>query len=229
MFLQSDYNDLMPPEPEDGGATSEKTGFSRFMEIMGNQCTALLLTNILFLLCCIPVATIPLSLFALNRAVRQMVQGQPVKCLQVFGETFRRDWKRAYPAFLVTAAPLCCAGYGMWFYLGQAASSLLFLLPFLVCSTIFLTALLSSLCLYGLLEDGKSLRESMRLALLMGVAKPSRTVPAALCCFGLPLLAVLLFPFSGVYLFVIGFSLPCLIGNFLLRTLLNQRGNNTAF
>ena len=218
MFLQSDYNDLMPPEPEHGGG--EKTGLSRFLEIMGDQCLPLFKANLLFLLGCLPAVTIPLSLFALNRAVRRMVQGRQLKCLAVCRETVRRDWKRAYLAFLLTAAPLCCAGYGMWFYFGYAASNPLFLLPFLVCSTIFLTALLASLPLYGLLESGRGVKESLRLALLLGVAKPRRSVPAALCCFGLPLLAVLFFPLSGLYLFVIGFSLPCLIGNFLLRTLL---------
>ena len=222
MFLQSDYNDLMPPEPEGDEASPEKTGLSRFLEIMGNHCGALLKVNLLFLLGCIPVVTIPLSLFALNRAVRRMVLGQPVRCFRDCWETFRRDWRRGYLAFLLTALPLGCAGYGMWFYLDYAASSPLLFLPVLVCSTIFLVTLLSSGCLYGLLDSGKSVKECVRLALLAGVAKPLRTVPAALCSYGLPAAAVLLFPLSGLYLLLIGFSLPCLLGNFYLRTVLQQ-------
>ena len=38
MFFQSDYNDLMPPEPETGGETPEKTGFARFLELVGTHC-----------------------------------------------------------------------------------------------------------------------------------------------------------------------------------------------
>ena len=222
MFFNSDYNDLMPPVPENSEMLPEKKGFSRFLDIMEDHCVALLKANLLFLTGCIPVITIPVSLFAMNRMVRQMMQERPVKCGQVFMETFKRDWKKSYLAFLLTALLLGCSGYGMWFYMSCAVSSLLFLLPFVACSTIFLVTLLSSVSLYALLDSGKSLKESVRLALLLGVAKPLRTVPAALFSFGLPFLAILLLPLSGLYLLVIGFSLPCLIGHFFLRILLKQ-------
>ena len=222
MFFQSDYNDLMPPEPETGKTVPEKTGFARFLEIAGSQCGPLLKVNLLFLLGCIPIVTIPLSLYAMNCVVLRMVQDRPVRCLRDYWGAFRREWKRGYPAFLLTAPPLGLAGCGAWFYLDHAASNLLFLLPFLVCSTIFLITLLSSGYLYGLLGSGKTVREAVRLAVPLGVAKPLRSVPAALCFYGLPLLAVLFFPLSGLYLLLIGFSFPCLLGHFYLRTVMGR-------
>ena len=220
MFFQSDDSDLMPPEVEDGGEAPEKTGFARVLELVSGQCGALLKANLLFLLGCIPVVTIPLSLYAMNRVMLRVVRDQPVKCLREYWEAFRRDWKRGYLAFLLTAAPLGLAGGGVWVYLSRAAVNLLFFLPFLVCSTVFLMTLLSSGYLYGLLDSGKKGKEAVGLALVLGVARPLRSIPAALCCYGLPLLAVLLFPLSGLYLLLLGFSLPCLLGNFFLRTLL---------
>lgn len=220
MFFQSDDSDLMPPEVEDGGEAPEKTGFARVLELVSSQCGALLKANLLFLLGCVPVVTIPLSLYAMNRVMLRVVRDQPVKCLREYWEAFRRDWKRGYLAFLLTAAPLGLAGCGMWFYLSRAALNLLFFLPFLVCSTVFLMTLLSSGYLYGLLDSGKKGKEAVGLALVLGVARPLRSIPAALCCYGLPLLAVLLLPLSGLYLLLLGFSLPCLLGNFFLRTLL---------
>ena len=222
MFLQSDYNDLMPPEPETGESSPEKTGFARFMEIVANQCVNLVKTNLLFLLGCIPVVTIPLSLYAMNRMVRRMVLDQPVKCLQDYGAVFRQEWKQAYLAFMLTVLPLITGGVGMWFYWGYAVSNPLFFLPFVVCSTLFLVTLLSSGCLYGLLDSERSVKEAVRLAVLLGVAKPARTVPAALGCYGLLVLTILFFPLSGLYLLLIGFSLPCLLGYFYLRTVLKQ-------
>lgn len=216
MFLNSDYNDLMTPDPE----TGEESGLSRFLSILVRQCGALLKVNLLFLLGCVPVVTIPLSLFIMNRAVLRMVQDQKVNCFQLCRDTVKQSWKQSYLAFFVTALPLGFAGYGMQFYLGLVSSSPLFFLPFVVCSTIFLVALLSAGCLYALLDSGKSLNESARLALPLGVTNPLRTVPAALCCCGLPLFAVLCLPFSGLYLLLVGFSFPCLIGNFLLRVVL---------
>lgn len=233
MFFQSDYNDLMPPEPESSEAAAEKTGPARFLELVGKQCAGLLLVNVLFILGCIPIVTVPLSLFAMNRVIRRMVLNQPVRCLRDYWGAFQKDWKRAYLAFLLTALPLGCAGCGAWFYLGCASSNLLFLLPFLVCSTIFLVTLLASGYLYGLLDGGMRVKEAMRSALLLGVAKPLRAALAALSYLGLPILSMLFFPLSMSYLFLLGFSLPCLLGNFYLRTVLVQysgkrAGNNAA-
>lgn len=222
MFLRSDYHDLMPPEPASGEASPAKMGPARFLEIIETQCVTLLKVNLLFLLGCVPVVTIPLSLSAMNRVILRVVRDQPVKCARDYWEAFRRSWKGAYPAFLLTAPPLVAGGYGMWFYLGCAASNPLFLLPFLVCSTIFLVTLLSSGCLYALLDSGRSVKEAVRLAVLLGVAKPLRTVPAAVSAYGLLVLAALFFPLSGLYLLLLGFSFSCLLGNFYLRTVLEQ-------
>lgn len=227
MFFQSDYNDLMPPEPECGKAAPKKTGPARFLELAGKQYAGLLVVNVLFLLGCLPAVTIPLSLFAMNRVVRRMVLDQPVRCARDYWDSFRRDWRRAYLAFLLTALPLGLAGCGAWFYLGRAASNLLFLLPFLVCSTIFLVTLLAAGYLYGLLDSGKGVREAVRLAVLLGVGRPLRAALAALSFIGLPVLAMLFFPLSVSYLLLAGFSLPCLLGNFYLRTVMRQYAGQT--
>ena len=95
----------------------------------------------------------------------------------------------------------------------------------MLCSTIFLVTLLSSTYLYGLLADGRALSKgTLRLALVLGVGKPLRAVLAALLWYG-PLLAALLwFPLSGAYLFLIGFSIPCLMGRLALAPVLEGYG-----
>jgi len=217
MFFSSDYNDLLSPEPEE---EVPKKGLSCFFDLLGRRSVALVKVNLLFLLGCVPIITIPLSLFAMDRVVCSMVLDQPFQCARDYWASFRRDWKKSCPAFLLTALPLGCAGFGMRFYLSRADSNPVFFLPFLVCSTVFLATLLSSGCLYGLLSSGRSLRESLHLSLILGIGKPARTVPAALCRYGLLLLGVLLLPLSGLYLLLLGFSLPCVMGNFFLRILL---------
>ena len=184
MFFQSDYNDLMPPEPETGKAAPEKTGLARFLEIVSSRCGSLLKVNLLFLLGCIPIVTLPLSLYAMNCVVLQMAQDRPVKCLRDYWEAFRREWKRGYLAFLLTAPPLGLAGCGAWFYLDHAASNLLFLLPFLVCSTIFLITLLSSGYLYGLLGRGKTVRQAVRQTGGTSGSAAGRRKTAAVCTGG---------------------------------------------
>lgn len=217
MFFRHDY---ATPGPGVDPNAPEKTGFARFIEIVQLECVTLVKLNLLFLVSCVPIITIPPALFAMNQVVRKMVLDQPVLCFYDYRTAFRKFFWNSYAAFLLTALPLVCAGFGLIFYLNRAAANLLFLLPFVVCSTIFLVAFLTAICLYGFLSTGRTLPESVRLALLFGLGKPFRPILAALSCYGPLLAAVLAFPISGLYLLLIGFSVPCLLGNFFLRTVL---------
>lgn len=219
MFFRTDYSTpgpgISPDEPE-------KTGFARFLEIIQLECVTLVKLNLLFLLSCLPLVTIPPAIFAMNQVVRKMVLDQPVDCFYHYRMAFKQFWKQAYGAFFLTALPLGFAGFGAVFYLRRAAEVPLLFLPFTLCSTVFLAAILASVYLYGILSTGKPLREALRLSLMLGIAKPLRAVLAVLCYYGLLLAAVLEFPLSAIYLLLLGFSLPCLLGNFYLRTVLKQ-------
>ena len=128
-------------------------------------------------------------------------------------------------AFLLTALPLAGAGYGMQFYLQFAGRNPVFYLPFTLCATIFLSALLASSYLWGLLADGRRLdRETVLLAVKLGLGKPLRAVLAAAGWYGPLAVSVLWFPLSGGYLMLMGFTLPCLLAQFFLRTVLEQCG-----
>ena len=220
MFLENNDYDFTPTEPRDDDEPFEKSGLSGFLDLVVGQCITMVKLNMLFLLGCIPVVTIPLSLFAMNCVMRRVVKGEPAHCLQDFWKTFRYGWKKGYFVFLLTLLPLGCAGFGMWFYFDRAGKNLLFFVPFVVCSTIFLVTLLSSGYLYGLLEERNCSKDTVWLAVFLGIAKPLRAVLAALSYYGLPVLATLIFPLSGLYLLLLGFSFPCLLGNFYLKTVL---------
>lgn len=205
---------------------SEKTGPARFWELIQGELGTVLIANLLFLVVCIPIITIPPALFSLHTVMRKIVLGESVSCVRDYFSAFRQGWKRAYGAFFLTAFPIGIAGYGAAFYLRRAAEYPVLLVPFVLCTTVFLVTMLASTYLYGLLCGGRSLRDAVKPALRLGVAKPLRAVLAALCYYGILLLAVLCFPLSGIYLFLIGFSLPCLLGNFYIRTVLKQYCGN---
>jgi uncharacterized membrane protein YesL len=214
--------DYATPGPGIDPDEPEKTGPARMLQILQIECGTLLKLNLLFLVSCIPVVTIPPALYAMNQVVRRMVLDQPVDCLYHYRMAWKENWKRAYAAFFLTAFLLVVSGFGVWFYLQQAQGNLLFFLPFMICSTVFLVVLLSSAYLYGVMSTGRGLKESTRLAALLGVGRPFRAVLAVLCYYGLLLFAILEFPLSLAYLLLIGFSVPCLLGNFFIRTVLNQ-------
>lgn len=210
------------PEHDYEADLPEKTGPARFWELIKDELATVLIVNLLFLATCIPIITIPPALLSLHTVMRKIVLGKTVVCVRDYFTAFRQGWKRAYGAFFLTALPMGVAGYGAAFYLRRAAGYPVLLVPFALCTTVFLVAMLASTYLFGLLSSGRPLRDAVKPALLLGVAKPLRAILAALCYYGLLLLAVLFFPLSGAYLLLIGFSLPCLLGNFYIRTVLAQ-------
>jgi uncharacterized membrane protein YesL len=219
MFTRKEYKDAGPGIDRDA---PEKTGFALFGQILQLECVTLVKLNVLFLLTCIPVVTIPPALFAMNQVVRRMVLDRNVDCLYHYKTAFKKYWKTAYAAFFLSAVPLAGAGYGASFYLNYAAENIVMFLPFMLCSTVFLVALLTSAYLYGVLSLDEPLKPALRTALILGVGKPLRGLLAAVSYYIPLLLALMEFPISVPYLLLMGFSVPCLLGNFFLRTVLKQ-------
>lgn len=219
MFFKKDY---AVPGPGVDPDEPEKTGAARLAEIVSLECVTLVKLNLLFLVSCVFVVTIPAAVFAMNCVVRMMILDQPVLCFYHYKTALKKGWKRGFAAFFITAAPLAVSACGMWFYLGRAMENVLLFLPFMLCSTVFLLTLLASVYFYGLLTTERSVGECLRLALLLGGARPLRAVLAVLSVYGTLLAAVLEFPLSGIYLILIGFSVPCLLGSFFIRTELKR-------
>ncbi len=219
MFFRKDY---AAPGPGVDPDEPEKTGVARLAEILSLECVTLVKLNLLFLLSCLPVVTIPPAIFAMNQVVRMMVLDQPVTLGYHYKTAFRTHWRRGYAAFLITAVPLSLSLCGMWFYLSRAMAQPVLFLPFMLCSTVFLLTLLASTYFYGLLTTERSVRECLRLSLILGAGRPLRAVLAALAVYGMLLFSVLEFPLSGIYLLLIGFSGPCLLGGFFIRTVLKR-------
>ena len=217
VFIDKSQFDLNAPPEQDG---PEQTGWRRFLQIMQVEFLNLVKLNLLFLVSCLLIVTIPPALYAAHTLVRKMVLGEPVSCWRDYWAAFKAGWKRGWPAFLLTALPMGLSGFGAEFYLRYTQQSLLAILPFAFCLCVFLAAALSSTYLYGLLYAGKPLKDALRTALILGIGRPLRAVLAALCWYGLTLLTILFLPLSGAYLVLLGFTLPFLLGAFYTRTVL---------
>lgn len=192
----------------------------RFWELLKTEGAGLLLVNVVFLLTCIPLVTIPAAILAMNREVRESLDDKPVRVSSYLSK-LRKSWGTAWGAFLLTAAPLAGAGYGIRFYLSFAAGNWLFYLPFMLCSTVLITTLLASVYLYRLLANGRRLSgRTVRLAVMLGIGRPMRALLAAAWYYVPLLLGVLWLPISGLYLLLAGFTVPCLLGNLVLRKVL---------
>jgi hypothetical protein len=219
MFFHHDYE---TPGPGVDPDAPEKTGSARLWQILELEIVSLVKLNLLFLVSCLPIITIPPALLAMNTVVRSMVLDQPGDRMAQYRAAFKKGWRTGYAAFAVTAVPIILGGCGAWYYLRWAGDQPLFYLPFLLCSTVLLIALLSSSYLYGLVGEGRTVRESLRGALVLGIGRPLRGFLGALWGLGLTGAAVLFLPLSILYLAMIGLSLPCLMSQFFVRTELKR-------
>ena len=202
------------------------SGSRLFFRILGQEAPAVLKLNLLFLLCCLPVVTIPPALLALWQLERRMVEDRVVRSWRHYWDAFRQSWKRSYGAFALTALPMAAGSYGAWFYLRLAEANPLCYAPFMFCAVVLFGTLLSSSYLYGLLAADRPLtKETILLAVKLGLGKPLRAILAALSWYGATAVGILWFPLSGLWLLLAGFSLPCLLSQFLIRDVLKRFGS----
>ncbi len=105
---------------------SPKGGAARFFFLFTTYFWSLIGINLLFVLCCLPVVTIPASLCALNRYLIKMVRDG----VGFSAEDYRKEWKaqllKSLPAGILCALPFCYAYYLLSMSAGANGSGIVF-------------------------------------------------------------------------------------------------------
>ena len=108
MFFRQDYS---TPGPGIDPDAPEKTGMARFGEILQLECVTLVKLNLLFLLTCLPLVTIPPAVYAMTYVVRRMVLDRVVLCGHHYFTAFRKGFFVSYGGFFAVALPLGLSGF----------------------------------------------------------------------------------------------------------------------
>lgn len=110
-FFNDDYNDRSRPDLND---PVPERGLKRWLFIFSNHFTRLVGLNLLFLLCCLPIVTIPASLCALTRVLMILYDTGSCSPWQDFrGEFFRCFFGRFLAVFLLCFFPVSLC---LWFF-----------------------------------------------------------------------------------------------------------------
>ena len=172
------------------------------------QSFELLKLNLLFLLCCLPVISIPAALTAMTWVNIRLVEEKSYDLLADFLHIFRTEFWCSLKAGLVLLAGLALFGYVFWFYqtaqtgepllLAMLCSASLLPLLLLYCALCYVQVMLAyvSLSTWSLLKNG----------LFLSVICLRSTIFCLLA--GIILLAVELtsLPYSAPFLILFGFS-----------------------
>ena len=180
---------------------SEKNKLASSLGLFLRRMFDLMVLNILWLLCCLPVFTFGPASSALARVMITLVRGGSEAVAKNYFIAFRRDFGRAVVLGLIGLLGLAIAVSDILFALSLSGGmKILFLIVAVLVSSLVFSYLAYIFALHAFFEN--SIAGQIRNALSLAAASPMETL-AIWLCFAIPVAAILLLP--RIVLVYIGF------------------------
>ena len=180
---------------------SEKNKLASSLGLFLRRMFDLMVLNVLWLLCCLPVFTFGPASSALSRVMITLVRGGSEAVAKNFFIAFRRDFGRAVVLGLIGLAGLAVAVSDILFAVSLSGGmKILFLIVAVLVSSLVFSYLAYIFALHAFFEN--SIAGQIRNALSLAAASPMETL-AIWLCFAVPVAAILLLP--RIVLVYIGF------------------------
>ena len=180
---------------------SEKNKLASSLGLFLRRMFDLMVLNVLWLLCCLPVFTFGPASSALARVMITLVRGGSEAVAKNFFLAFRRDFGRAVVLGLIGLAGLAIAVSDILFAVSLSGGmKILFLIVAVLVSSLVFSYLAYIFALHAFFEN--SIAGQIRNALSLAAASPMDTL-AIWLCFAVPVAAILLLP--RIVLVYIGF------------------------
>ena len=180
---------------------SEKNKLASSLGLFLRRMFDLMVLNVLWLLCCLPVFTFGPASSALSRVMITLVRGGSEAVAKNFFLAFRRDFGRAVALGLIGLLGLAIAVSDILFALSLSGGmKILFLIVAVLVSSLVFSYLAYIFALHAFFEN--SIAGQIRNALSLAAASPMDTL-AIWLCFAVPVAAILLLP--RIVLVYIGF------------------------
>ena len=180
---------------------SEKNKLASSLGLFLRRMFDLMVLNILWLLCCLPVFTFGPASSALARVMITLVRGGSEAVAKNYFIAFRRDFGRAVVLGLIGLLGLAIAVSDILFALSLSGGmKILFLIVAVLVSSLVFSYLAYIFSLHAFFEN--SIAGQIRNALSLAAASPMDTL-AIWLCFAVPVAAILLLP--RIVLVYIGF------------------------
>ena len=180
---------------------SEKNKLASSLGLFLRRMFDLMVLNVLWLLCCLPVFTFGPASSALSRVMITLVRGGSEAVAKNYFIAFRRDFGRAVVLGLIGLAGLAVAVSDILFAVSLSSGmKILFLIVAVLVSSLVFSYLAYIFALHAFFEN--SIAGQIRNALSLAAASPMDTL-AIWLCFAVPVAAILLLP--RIVLVYIGF------------------------
>lgn len=192
-----------------------KTGPALLADVVAREWWMLIELNLLYVLCCLPLVTIPAAQVAATRIVVLMIEDRPVYLWRDFWEAFRQRFWRATALGALAAGGIGIAGYATFAFVQAARAELLFALPAAVSvATAVFVALAAAHGFALTAMSERPLRAIIRLALLGALARPLPALTGFAVVSALWLVHIAFYPVSIFMPAVVNFSFGTLAVTF---------------
>lgn len=218
LFKQKEKPDIPKDAPK-------LKGFPLVASTIWREFFNLLKLNLVFLLSCLGIVTIPAGLTAMSRITNMMVRDENFFVWQDFWKAFKNDFKKSLLGGLVFFLVMLITGFSCWFYtqLFLEYGQWFLVIPSALSVVIFLWAYLASLYFHPMnAHVTLTLKQLLVNSFLLVFAAWKRSLLAILALI-LLWLGVFLLPYSAVFTFIISFPLVNLMVGFAVYPAIEQR------
>lgn len=203
-----------PDVPKDA---PKKKGIVRFFEALWREFFTLLKLNLLFLISCIPIVTIPAALTALSRITVTIARDESCFLWHEYWKAFRRDFGKSLVGGLVLFASFLMFGVSVWFYYNLGMDNRFFIIVAGVAACILLCVYMTSLYFFPMLSvvdlPTKKLLKNSFVIVFVNI---KYSLAAMALCLMFTVFGLGLLPNSAPFVLLIQFSLTSMIASFLL-------------
>jgi len=203
-WLADHYFAEGPGIPKDA---PKRTGLALVVETMWREGIELMKLNLLFVLACLPLVTIPAAFAAMMRVTLTMAEDRNVYLVQDFAQAFRRHFGRATLLGLGSGAVMAIPFYAAFSYAALAVTTPLYAAPLALAVGVAILFAIAGLYAFALVVTSDfSLGKILRLSLLAALARPGKPLLALGFVAVLWLVHILFYPVTLVMPAIINFA-----------------------
>ncbi|MCQ2437346.1 MAG: DUF624 domain-containing protein [Clostridia bacterium] len=194
-----------------------RRGFAGFMEMLWREFFELLKLNLLFILTCIPVITIPAAMAAMHHITVTMVEDKNHFLWQDYWRIFKRDFVKATLGGLIYAVAIAIFVLSTYFYYNLMAWHMLTVIFAGLSACLLILIVMSSMYFFPMLVRVElKLKPLLKNAVFMTFANIKRSLLAFLWLVIFLGAGIGLLPLSALYGLLIMFSFSAFIVDYVV-------------
>lgn len=121
---------------------TQKKRFFYFWELYFRKFGKLVLLNLLYFVCCIPIVTIGAATGGFFYVLRKMATEEPIFLVSDFFDGFRKNWKQSTAVFLLDIVLFILLPFAISFYSAGTQDSWFYYIPLILCGSLLVVYIL---------------------------------------------------------------------------------------